>query len=203
MKNHFPVNFNINYIVLALSIILIGGFFVFYVWFYRCGIEFAMIDVMAYSTGSVAIFTLIYHSLGLSSSYSFHKENLKIRRNQYSFEVISKVHDSDMGKTLSVLKDLKAKQESNLEEKNIKDFLKYLDENPEDRTKLSILLNYFEHISLLVENRHVDELIIKSAFRTLFTSTYSLLKFYIDERQLVHRRSWIKFEHLAKKWSVE
>ncbi|WP_417952489.1 DUF4760 domain-containing protein [Flagellimonas myxillae] len=65
------------------------------------------------------------------------------------------------------------------------------------------LFNYFEHISLLVEKGHVDEKIVKSAFKTLFLSIYSEFKFYIDERQVQHRRSWIKFEELCLKWAKE
>lgn len=203
MKNSFNLNFNINYVALGLVIILIGGICLFYFGFYKNEISFDVLDVMAFLTGSVAILTLIYHSLNLSSQNYYNKENLRVTKNQYSFEVISRVHESDMGENLSVLRKLKDDQKEILDEKNIKDFLEYLAQNREVRTKLTTLLNYFEHVSLLVNNKHVDELIIKSAYKTLFTSSYSLLKFYIDERQLTHRRAWIKFEELAKKWSVE
>ena len=81
--------------------------------------------------------------------------------------------------------------------------MKYLKKNPDIHTKMTQLFNYFEHISLLVENGHADEKIMKSAFKTLFISTYTEFKFYIDERQSTHRRAWIKYEELSLKWMKE
>lgn len=203
MKNGFDFRIRINYLIFGLIFVVALGFFIFYFLYFKKGLEVKMVEVMAYATGSIAILTLVYRALNLETVNFYQKENLRVTKNQYSFEVISKVHSLDMGETIAVLRLLKDEQSNCLEEKNIKDFLTYLDENPDIRTKLSMLLNYFEHISLLVEKNHVDENIIKSAFKTLFTSTYSLLKFYIDERQLTHRRSWIKYEELAKKWAKE
>lgn len=203
MNRGFNIRLRISYIVLGLVFVLVGGFFIFYFLYYERKITIEMIDIMSYAAGSIGILTLIYYSLNLESIHYFHSQNLKIRINQYSFEVISKVYEFKMAETLAVLKLLKSEQAENLKEKNIKDFTKYLDENVDIRTKLSLLLNYFEHISLLVEKEHVDEKIIKSAFKTMFTSSYSLLKFFIDEKQSTHRTTWIKFENLAKKWSVE
>lgn len=203
MNNGFSINFKISYVFLGLLVILIGGFLIFYYVIPEYGREVKVLDIMAYSTGSVAILTLIYHSLNLESSHYFHKENLRISKNQYSYEVMSKIYEKEMAENFAALKILKIENPLFFEEKNIKGLETHFDENPNLRNNLSVLLNYFEHVSILVYNGHVDEKIIKSGFKTLFTSTYSLLKFYIDERQLTHRTSWIKFEKLSHKWNTE
>ena len=98
MKNGFDLKVKISYVFFGILLVILGGFLIFYVWFYRNGIPFGIIDITAYATGLFAILTLAYHSLNLESSHHFHKENLKIRKNQYSFEVIAKFHDPLMGK---------------------------------------------------------------------------------------------------------
>ena len=66
-----------------------------------------------------------------------------------------------------------------------------------------MLINYFEHISILVKNKHVEEDIIKDSFKTIFINTYTLLKPYIDNSQEASRKIWLNFECLAEKWSKE
>jgi len=65
-----------------------------------------------------------------------------------------------------------------------------------------LLLNYFEHISILVNNNYVEEKIIKDEFKTLFISLYSTIEPYIKHRQNEPggERAWIKFDELSKKW---
>ncbi len=203
MKTSFKINFRVSYVILGLLIVTLLGLWIFFNYYPSNEWTPSMLDVMAYCTGSVAILTLIYHSLNLQSSQNMHKQNLKIRKNQYSFDIVSKVHETEMANNLNELRKMKVAQSQNLKEKNIKEFVKFLDENPTINSKVSQLLNYFEHVSILIEVQHVDEIIIKSAFKTLFTSTYSMLKFYIDEKQLQHRTTWITYENLSKKWSVE
>ncbi len=203
MKTGFTIKFRLSYVVIGLILVTGLGLWIFYKYYPNNNWLPTMLDVMSYCTGSVAILTLVYHSLNLASTQNMHKENLRIRKNQYSFDIVSKVHETEMAETLSELRKLKVLQSQNLKEKNIKEFIKYLDDNPTVKSNISQLLNYFEHVSILIDVQHVDESIIKSAFKTLFTSTYSMLKFYIDEKQLQHRTTWITYENLSKKWSVE
>jgi hypothetical protein len=194
--------FSLSYIVIGIIGILIFGVIIFYT-MHIYNLEIKIVDVMSYLTGSVAILTLIYYSLSLESTIHFHNENLLLSKHQYSYDIVSKITEQKMAESIQILNEIKETKFEQLQEKNIKEFLKFLKENPKKRIKLVLILNYFEHISLLIENKHVEEDIIKSSFKTLFTSTYSLFKFYIDERQLEHRRSWIKFEEVSTRWSKE
>lgn len=202
MENNIKFKFRLSYITIGLISIIMLGFLLFYI-LNKNGLEIKIVDVMAYLTGSVAILTLIYYSMSLESTFYFHKENLKLLKHQYSYEITSKITEHKMAESIQILNEIKDTKSEDLKEKNIKNFTEYLKSNPETRLKLVLVLNYFEHLSLLIENKHVDEDIIKSSFKTLFTSTYSTFKFYIDERQLQHRRSWIKFEEVSTRWSKE
>lgn len=156
MKNGFTVNFKLSFVFLGLFIIFTGGIALFYFGFYNLQKEVKVIDVMAYATGSVAILTLIYHSFSLESSHYFHKENLRIRRNQYSYEVMSKIYEKEMGDNFASLQKIKKENSHILNEKNLSELKIYFNENPEAKSKLSVLLNYFEHVSILVYNKHED-----------------------------------------------
>lgn len=64
-----------------------------------------------------------------------------------------------------------------------------------------MLFNYFEHLSILVENKYIEEEIVKQAFNALFVGSYSIMRPYIEHKQSSSRQAWYHFECLAKKWS--
>jgi hypothetical protein len=201
-KNKFKVKFQLKYIYLFLILILVAGVTLFWI-LYKNDIDFGIIEIMAYLTGSVAILTLIYHALSLESSHSFHEEDLKLKRHHYSYEIVSKINEPSMAETLQVMYEINQKRDEYFKQNDISEFKKFLDENRDKRAKVVMIVNYFEHISILVKNRHVEEDIIKDSFKTVFIYTYTLLKPYIDDCQANSRKIWINFECLAEKWSKE
>lgn len=201
-KNKFKIKFELKYIYLFLVLILIVGAALFWI-LYKSDVDFGIIEIMAYLTGSVAILTLIYHALSLESSHSFHDEDLKLKRHQYSYEIVSKINEPSMSETLQVMYEINLKKDKYFKKNDISKFKKFLEHNRDKRAKIVMLINYFEHISLLVKNGHVEEDIIKDSFKTIFIYTYTLLKPYIDDSQAHSRKIWINFECLAEKWSKE
>lgn len=201
-KNEFKVKFELKYIYVFLIIIIILGIIIFWCLFEN-EISFGIVEIMAYLTGSVAILTLIYHALSLESSHAFHDEGLKLKRHQYSYDIVSKINEPSMAETLQVMYEINQKKDEYFKQNDISEFKKYLKENGDKRAKMVMLINYFEHISLLVKNKHVEEDIIKDSFKTIFINTYTLLKPYIDESQASSRKIWINYECLAEKWSKE
>ncbi|MCL6265698.1 hypothetical protein [Flagellimonas myxillae] len=107
MKTAFQLNLRLSYLVLGLLTICFLGLWLFLEFFPENGWFPTLIDVMAYCTGSVAILTLVYHALNLTITQNIHKENLAIRKNQYSFEVIAKFHEPSMANTLRDLRDIR------------------------------------------------------------------------------------------------
>ena len=78
------------------------------------------------------------------------------------------------------------------------------EESLTNRKSLISVLNYFEHLSLLINDNVVDEKIIKNAFRTLFVTYYDNLKDYIEDEQRGNNGSnskvYINFVNLSLKW---
>lgn len=202
-KTNFKIKFEVKYIYLFLFLILLLGIIIFKFIYFDRKMAFGIVEIMAYLTGSVAILTLIYHSLSLESSHSFHEEDLKLKKHQYSYEIVSKINEPSMSKTLQVMYEINKNKELYFKKNDITEFKKYLEKHGEKRAQLVMLINYFEHISILVKNKHVEEDIIKDSFKTIFINTYTLLKPYIDNSQEASRKIWLNFECLAEKWSKE
>ncbi|SKA07200.1 protein of unknown function [Sediminibacterium ginsengisoli] len=73
----------------------------------------------------------------------------------------------------------------------------------EERRALVAILNYFECISLLLEDDLIDEAILKKCFKTTFRTYYINLKEFIEDWQRgndgANHRIFINFVALAKK----
>ena len=201
MKDKFTTRVSIKNIFIILGII-IGIFFILRFFVY----EFSVIEIMAYFTGTITVITLIYHAIDLEARHKFREEDLKLRKHQYSYEVTSKINDVEMVKSLQLFhKIIENKAEYFGTNNEVKEeFLDYL-KNDTNRCSMLLLLNYFEHISILVSNNHVEEKIIKDEFKTLFISLYFTINPYIKYRQKEpgRQRAWIEFENLSERWSKE
>lgn len=200
--NKMKVNFEVKYIVVFLIIIFVLGLILFYV-LYRNGVSYTLTDIMGYAAGSVAIMTLIYHALSLESQHKFHQQNLFLTRNQYAYDVVSKFNDPHMTNALQFLYKIDKEKDTFFPDKKVQDFLDYIKENHADRQKIIMIFNYFEQLSILVKNKHIEEKIIKDSFRTVFINTFVLMKPYIDYCQQDNRSTWCNYEALAGKWAQQ
>lgn len=198
--NKFTVRFQVKYIVIFLSLIVVVGI-VLFVLLYRYGIPFTITDVMGYAAGSVAIMTLIYHALSLEYQHKFHKENLFLTRNQYAYDVVTKFNEPQMTEALQFLNEIDQDKETYFPDKKVQNFLDHIKQHKEDRQKIVMVINYFEHLSILVKNKHIDEKIVKENFKTVFISTFVLMKPYIDYCQQESSTIWCNYENMAKNWN--
>jgi hypothetical protein len=198
--NKLKINFQVKYIVIFLSLIVICGIILFYV-MNKYNIEFTFTDIMAYGAGSVAIMALIYHALSLESQYKFHQENLFLTRSQYAYEVISKFNEPHMCNSLLFLNKIEEKPSEYFPDKKVQKYLDYIKINPKDRQKIIMIINYYEHLSILIKNNHIEESIVKNNFKTIFVDTFILMKPYIDYCQQHSSSIWCNYEKLATKWN--
>ncbi|WP_417289631.1 DUF4760 domain-containing protein [Corallibacter sp.] len=198
--NKLKINFQIRYIVIFILLIIIAGVVLFFL-MHKYNIDFTFTDIMAYCTGSVAIMALIYHALSLESQHKFHQENLFLTRNQYAYDVSSKFNEPHMTEALQFMSKIDSDIESYFPDRKVQKFLDYIKDNPKDRQKIITVINYFEQLSILIENGHVEEKIIKKTFKTVFISTFILMKPYIDYRQQESRTIWCNFENMSNKWN--
>jgi hypothetical protein len=198
--NRLKVNFQVKYIVIFLSLIVIVGIILFFT-MSKYNIGFKFTDIIAYAAGSVAIMALIYHALSLESQYKFHQENLFLTRSQYAYEVISKFNEPHMSTSLLFLNKIEEKPNEYFPDKKVQKYLDYIKENPKDRQKMIMIINYYEHLSILIKNNHIEESIVKNNFKTIFVDTFIMMKPYIDHCQLHSASIWCNYEKLATKWN--
>jgi hypothetical protein len=198
--NKLKINFQIKYIVIFLFLIIAGGLTIFFL-MNKYDIDFTFTDIMAYGAGSVAIMALIYHALSLESQYKFHQENLFLTRSQYAYEVISKFNEPHMSNSLLFLNKIEENPTDYFPDKKVQKYLDYIKVNPKDRQKIIMIINYYEHLSILIKNNHIEESIVKNNFRTIFVDTFVLMKPYIDHCQQHSSSIWCNYEKLATKWN--
>ena len=193
---NLKVNFKVKYIVIILILIIVIGLL--------AGILSGLVGVGGGITGDVsgcvAIMALIYHALSLESQYKFHQENLFLSKNQ-EIKKASQMIDPHMTEALQFLSKIDSEKDKYFPDKKVQKFLDYIKENPIDRQKIVIVMNYFELLSILIVNGHVEEKIIKNTFKTVFISTFILLRPYIDHRQLEKATVWCNFQLISKKWN--
>ena len=197
--------FTTKRIGIILGIIILIGFIIFVLVFPAYDINFSITGVMAYLTGSIAIVTLTYNAIAIESRKKFHQETLEVQKHRYTYDIVSKMNEPEMVQCLSTYRYIRSNKHIFFKDGTVSYFENYInkDENKEFRMHVTMLLNYFEHISLLVVNKHVEEKIVRDSFESFFTKGYSIMEPYINHTQNQSPKVWSNFEYLAKKWRKE
>lgn len=207
MKHHLDISFKIKTFWTGILIIIILGFLLFSLLTnYKEDYSIDIYHVLVYLTSSVAIFTLLYHSATLENRMEYQKKTFDLSKNKYSYDICAEWHNPLMQESIEKTRNLILSNKILLDdESKVSNFVDLITEgkSKDDRRHLILILNYFEHIAVMLKREHIDEKIIKSTFGTLFKSYYKALRFYIDYRQKEHSRSWQYFEETSKKWLKE
>lgn len=182
----------------SLIALVLVGVLLFY-FLSRFKIPFEITDVIAFLAAGVALFTLINFSRNIDIIQNHHLKSLEINRNQYSFSIIAEGHKDYIARSFEVLRRLD--KQHGLAVMTIEKLMGYFDENPDDEREVIQVLNYFEHISLLIKKEHVDEIIIKDSYRSLFIRTHSLTEKYIKKVQTEKSHTiWSEYEKTVENW---
>lgn len=202
-KDTLSFKIEVRWIFLFLFAIAVIGFIVFKFWYIDNQKPFGIQEIMAYAAGSVAILTLLYHALSLEYTRKFNQETILLQRHQYTYDVISKINEFEMSSALNTYSWIKSNKHELFKDNKVQPFLDELDKETDKNRQLHVvmLFNYFEHLSILVENKYIEEVIVKQAFGALFVGSYSIMRPYIEHKQSSSRQAWYHFECLAKKWS--
>jgi hypothetical protein len=202
-KDKLSFKVEVRWIFILLFAITVIGFVVFKFWYIDNNKPFGIQEIMAYSAGSVAILTLLYHALSLEYTRNFNQETILLQRHQYTYDVISKINGFEMSRALNTYSWIKENKKDLFKDNKVQPFLEELDKDTDKNRQLHVvmLFNYFEHLSILVENKYIEEEIVKQAFNALFVGSYSIMRPYIEHKQSSSRQAWYHFECLAKKWS--
>lgn len=198
-KKDFTTLSNYRRITLPSLILIFGGGVLLFSILYLLNYSFDIVDITAYLTGAVAVITLINFSKGIDNINEYNEKTLKVNKDQYSFNVVAEMHKDYMRNSLRSFREINKNMP--LSETTIEQLLDYFKKNSDDEANMVQVLNYFEHISLLIKWRQVEEKIIKGSLKTLFVNTHLLTEAYIRFKQTeVSSTIWCNYTNLAKKW---
>ncbi len=205
MKNYFEGKYKIRYITVGFMFIIVLGIILFYILYYN-SIKFGILEIVAYITGSTATMSLLYNSFNLEHQINSQNENNILFKAKYTYDIISEWSKPSMMKSIACTRNL-LKNSERIEElgdaSKVQKFDEYLTENSKERSHLVLVLNYFENICTMIETGHINDDIVKKAFKSLFISYYRTLKHFIDLRQKEYPDSWMYYEKITKKWIHE
>lgn len=200
-KIQIALNYFKRITLYGLITIFLFGFFLF-VSLFLLGIPFSLVDIMAYLTGSVAIVTLIHFSNSLDQVNIHNQNMLELNKNQYSFDVVAEAHKDTIKEALNTLRQLE--RNLNLSTISTNKLMLHFKNNSKEEEDVVQVLNYFEHLSILICSEQVSEQIIKDSFKTLFVRVRVLFKGYMEHIHLSRSNTiWSNYISIATKWHYE
>lgn len=181
-------------------------------------------DLVAIFTGLIIVTTLFFYSKIYSQNFEKHEEilqferekfeyqksireeNINIRKLKYSFEITGEWHRPNRAIYLQKIKlFFNTIRNSDGSLKSGKEFDKEINLTADTRTALMSILNYFEHVCILIEEDFADEEAIKKAFKHIFNLFLTETEDYIKYRQTKEKSKSIykNFLKYSLKWSAE
>lgn len=204
MNNFFNkrYSFRLVWIIIVFLCLVFLGVFILLKFILHWQTKEAFDYTSKFTIAILAFLTLIYHIHNLENQIKTQENSNKQNLAKYTYDICSDFRRPVMMNINEDLRRLLISQKENLESQNIKEFIKFIDDekNREYRQALAISLNYFESISAMVLAGDLDNDIVKRLFCKLFGRYYLRLKHYINYRQEESPKSWVSFEILAKKW---
>lgn len=206
------INIYLNGVILTLLIPTIIGIVVF-VFIFDYKDDYKLRDIFFFATGSVAILTFIHHIINgkkkleieekkNEDAKKYQDEMIRLSKEKNSYEIISQYYKPEMVESLRAFREIKSNVPGIVENSDIQELKKYLENNPKDHSRLHLLLNSFENVALQIKNGFVEEYIIKDALHSMFYNTHKTLKAYIKDVQLKkgYEKCWEDFVNLNKEW---
>ena len=186
--------FKRRYLLFGL-IILIISFFALKIYFRK---DVSLSDPVSIITCGILLLTLLYTAL------AFEIGEIKAK-NTISFNISCEWHKPVMTNYLEVERSFLKDFQQIANHHNAQQFYDELEkvENVKAKTAISSIFNYFESISLGVNQGFLNEKFVKGFFQSLFKHYYIDYFFYIQYRR--YRRNndqiWINFTNLVGKWN--
>ncbi len=211
MSNNKPdsVDFSISNwtLIVGLAITVIAVVVVFLCSLYF-SFKFDFRDYATLFTCGVICTTLFYTAKNIRLTYEYHIQKLgaegddkRLKKLELTIQISGEWFKSLSEHVETARNFLKQSNLTPDGSVNVPAFVKSIEDNPNARKSLVVILNYFEYLSLLLKCELIDEQTLKGAFKTLFCEYFSRLKPYIDERQKASKRYLMHYEEVASKWS--
>jgi hypothetical protein len=184
---------------------------------YYTKIEIKLAEYLSIASFGCVTIGLLYNAISLQYNFQINKmkfdKEAESERNdkiKFTYEVTSTWWKSDMSSNSETAKRFITPYKGLLNQSSkLIEFKTKLEstEGYEVRRSLIAILNYFENLSLLIEDGMIDEEILKKCFRTLFITYYHNLKEYINDEQSGNSggnsKIYINFVRLCKKWEQD
>jgi len=219
----FVINNKTFWSVTLISIILTTLFFVVVHYGFK-SVNFNIIDIIQVFSTLILVMSLFFYSKIFIQTNEKHdellefeksrfrydqnirNENNNIKKLQYSFEITENWHKPEMAKMVNRSKMFLMEWEKHINDGGENDPRKFndkLNEDPKNRTALIAVLNYFEHICILIEEDFADEKAVKKAFSHLFKLYLLKTENYIKHRQETENSKsiYVNFLKYALKWA--
>ncbi len=198
---------------LLLTILIVSLFLIDY----YSKIEIKLSEYLSIASFGCVTIGLLYNAISLQYNFQINKlkfeKETEAERNdkiKFTYEVTSTWWKSDMSSNSETAKRFITPYKGTLNQSaKLIEFKTKLEspEGYENRRSLIAILNYFENLSLLIEDGMIDEEILKKCFRTLFITYYHNLKEYIHDEQSGNSggnsKIYINFVRLCKKWEQD
>ena len=187
-----------KYIILIVGFILTGIAIILNAWHNQWSISLDnAIKIIGLGIG---VTTAVYAAMNLRHIYESHQEEITNKKKAYSMHLMELWLEPEMTETSSnanlLLKEINETNDTD-------QAYSLFNEKHDERHSLLSILNYFELLSISIDNNVADEYMLKQFFRGIVVYHYNNMASIIEiRRQKSNNQKIFKdFQNLAEKWS--
>lgn len=162
------------------------------------------IEIITLFSGCLVGISLTIASKTIASGKSIHLERIEFDSALFLHKLVSNWYNDlsfHVGSSRNIMK--KNMDKFNTKE-GCRELLEHFYNNPKEMESFYAVLNFLEHISIMVQNKILNESAVKEYFGGIFRTYYTTTKIFIDtarEHDGDHKKaSFCSFEKLAEKW---
>lgn len=193
------VQFRVSLLVLAIIALIILAFYL------HCKEpQLTPSETAKIVTGGLVIIGLMYSILTYESNQKKNRHDIRIQKCSTTYKAIGEWHTSPMIDYSKCCIAFAQEKDYILLKTDVKAFVIAFDKpkNIEFRKSLICIFNYFESMSVAVNEDIMDEAFMKKYFRNIFYAFYDDYINFIKERRENKKNEeiWIEFTTLVEKW---
>lgn len=156
-------------------------------------------------TGGSIVIGIFYSIINYEHSKQKFNHDVKSSREILTFNTACKMHDVNTIEHFRKIKTFYVLNKTLISDGKFKEFDTLLTKEIDVRVSFIVIFNYFECISIGIEQGIMDETFMKSFFKTVFIHNLNTFGPFIDfmKKEYNADRMFWKFTELATKWKSE
>lgn len=197
----FIFYYRLVFVLLAISGI---AFIIHLVWIQSASADQFKNSALVLTCGSIII-GILYSIVNYEHNQLKFRHDVKLGRETQTFNTACKMYEADMITHFKNIKLLYRNNKSLFTESKFGEIDTKFKEQPDTRVSFIVIANYFEGISIGIEQGIIDEVFMKEFFKTIWRDFYNEYGTYIEYMKVEYKsqRIFWKFTSLAKKWNKE